>query len=93
MCGELVLLALETIVRHTRCFKEDPIPLILDNGKSHVSIIKAKDSSVILVAFPPHCSHHVLEKLDSTHSRSLKDAKCDSFISMNNLPLSTEAHT
>ncbi|XP_077529007.1 uncharacterized protein LOC144141305 [Haemaphysalis longicornis] len=66
MSSELFLLALKHTVRHTKCSKEEPILLILDNHESHVSINtinKAKESGVILLTFPPHCSHR-LQPLD-----------------------------
>lgn len=62
MPQELLPLALEHTVRHTKCSKEDHILLVLDNHESHVSIgiiSKEKDSCVSLFTFPPHRSHRL----------------------------------
>lgn len=59
---------LKDIVKHTRCTTEKPILLMLDNHELHVSISvldSAKQSGVIMLSFPPHCSHK-LQPLDRT---------------------------
>ena len=66
MSSDLFLQSLEHIIQHTKCSKDHPILLILDNHESHVSIDvinKAKENGVILLTFPPHCSHR-LQPLD-----------------------------
>jgi hypothetical protein len=43
-----------------RCSKASPVLMILDNHESHLSIQVldfAKDNGVIMLSFPPHCSH------------------------------------
>lgn len=54
------------LVKHTRCTVENPILLTLDNHESHISIAVlnyAKQNGVIMLSFPPHCSHK-LQPLD-----------------------------
>lgn len=88
MSSELFLLALEHIVRHTKCSTEEPILLILDNHESHVSIStinKAKESGVILLTFPPHCNHR-LQPLDvSVYGpfKSRYNAACNDWLTNN----------
>ncbi|KAL3999369.1 nuclear receptor co-repressor 2 [Sarotherodon galilaeus] len=53
---------------HTKCSKEKPCLLFLDNHESHLSIDElnyAKENGIIMLSFPPHCSHR-LQPLDST---------------------------
>ena len=53
-------------VNHSRCTVERPVLLLLDNHGSHLSIEGiqlAKDSGVVMLSFPPHCSHR-LQPLD-----------------------------
>ncbi|XP_041475762.1 uncharacterized protein LOC121424221 [Lytechinus variegatus] len=50
----------------TRCTKDRPVLLLLDNHESHValSVINfCRDHGIVLVSFPPHCSHK-LQSLD-----------------------------
>ncbi|XP_041453264.1 uncharacterized protein LOC121406317 [Lytechinus variegatus] len=50
----------------TRCTKDHPVLLLLDNHESHValSVINfCRDHGIVLVSFPPHCSHK-LQPLD-----------------------------
>jgi len=54
------------LVKHIRCTVEKPILLTLDNHESHISIAVldyAKQNGVIILSFPPHCSHK-LQPLD-----------------------------
>lgn len=58
--------AFNPIIKHSRCSKDDPILLVLDNHESHIQIEvirKAKEVGVHLLTFPPHCSHR-LQPLD-----------------------------
>lgn len=53
-------------IQHTRCTKEKPVLLLLDNHGSHLSleaITLAKSNGVVVLSFPPHCSHR-LQPLD-----------------------------
>ncbi|XP_067130447.1 uncharacterized protein [Centruroides vittatus] len=65
MKEEQFLIFLKHLVETTKCTKERPILLLLDNHESHFSIPGlnfSKDNGVIL-SFPPHCSHK-LQPLD-----------------------------
>jgi len=53
-------------IKHTRVTKERPVLLLLDNHCSHLSVDTlnlTKDSGVVMLSFPPHCSHR-LQPLD-----------------------------
>lgn len=53
-------------IKYTRCSKEKPVLLILDNHISHCSlgaVELCRSSGVILLTLPPHCSHR-LQPLD-----------------------------
>lgn len=53
-------------VKHTRSSTARPVLLLLDNHGSHLSIEAlnyAKDNGVVMLSFPPHCSHK-LQPLD-----------------------------
>lgn len=60
----------ESFIRHfvkeIRPTKEDPVLLLLDNHQSHLSVPVidfCKQNGVVLLSFPPHCSHK-LQPLD-----------------------------
>ena len=66
MISGLFLQALEHIKKHTKCSKENKILLLMDNHESHCSldaILFARENGIVLVTFPPHCSHR-LQPLD-----------------------------
>lgn len=74
MTQEIFLQWLQHFVKHTKCSNESPVLLLLDNHTSHVSISAidaAKAKGVILLTFPPHCSHK-LQPLDRTVYGALK---------------------
>ena len=53
-------------IKHTKCSKDRPAILILDNHDSHISIETidlSKENGVTLLRLPPHCSHN-LQPLD-----------------------------
>nr|XP_033472895.1 jerky protein homolog-like [Epinephelus lanceolatus] len=57
---------LQHFVAHTRCSREKPCLLLLDNHSSHLSVEGleyAKNNGVVMLSFPPHCSHR-LQPLD-----------------------------
>ncbi|KAK7469718.1 hypothetical protein BaRGS_00036249 [Batillaria attramentaria] len=59
-------LFMEHFIRHVRPSKEKPVLLLLDNHDSHLGIDTidlAKENGVVLLSFPPHCSHK-LQPLD-----------------------------
>ena len=66
MTGENFLLFMKHFVQHVKPSKKEPVLLLLDNHESHLSIEVldyAKQSGVIMLSFPPHCSHR-LQPLD-----------------------------
>ncbi|XP_045463203.1 MFS-type transporter clz9-like [Harmonia axyridis] len=57
---------IDHFIHHVKPSKEDPVLLLLDNHSSHVNVEvvnKAKENNIILLSFPPHCSHR-LQPLD-----------------------------
>lgn len=57
---------IDHFIQHTKPSPTDPVFFLLDNHSSHldISVIdKAKESGVIMLSFPPHCSHK-LQPLD-----------------------------
>ncbi|KAI7796638.1 hypothetical protein IRJ41_003050 [Triplophysa rosa] len=74
---------------HTKCSKEKPCLLLLDNHQSHLSIDGlnyAKENGIIMLSFPPHCSHR-LQPLDRSVYGPLKrhiNSACDAW--MRNIP-------
>lgn len=55
-------------VRNVRPSKDRPVLLLLDNHESHMSlevIDFCRDNGIVLLSFPPHCSHK-LQPLDRT---------------------------
>lgn len=59
---------LKHFTRYVRPSKEFPILLLLDNHASHVSLEAidfCRENHIVLVSFPPHCSHE-LQPLDKT---------------------------
>ena len=66
MNAEIFVQYLNHFVRHTRCSKDNKVLLLLDNHESHVSIDAinfARDNGIVMLTFPPHCSHR-LQPLD-----------------------------
>ncbi|XP_066960928.1 uncharacterized protein [Macrobrachium rosenbergii] len=66
MTGENFIIFMKHFVSVTRCTKDKPVLILLDNHDSHVSlelIDYCRDNGVVLVTFPPHCSHR-LQPLD-----------------------------
>ena len=61
-------------VKHTKCSPERPALLLLDNHESHLGIEGveyAKQNGVVMMSFPPHCSHQ-LQPLDRSVFGPLK---------------------
>lgn len=66
MNEECFLKALEHFVLHVRPSIDNPALILMDNHSSHVnlSVVEfARKNSIIIVTFPPHCSHK-LQPLD-----------------------------
>ena len=73
---------LKHFVAHVRPSPTDKVILLLDNHVSHLSVDVlqfAKDNGVVMVSFPPHCSHK-LQPLDRSVYGPLKryyNVACD----------------
>ena len=55
-------------IKHTKCPKDHPVILILDNHDSHISIETmnlSKENDVTLLTLPPYCNHK-LQLLDQS---------------------------
>ena len=51
---------LQHFKKHVQCDTDHPVLLLLDNNKYHVSfpvIEYARQNGIVLLSFPPHCSH------------------------------------
>ncbi|KAJ0169944.1 hypothetical protein K1T71_014550 [Dendrolimus kikuchii] len=60
------LIFMNHFIKHTKPTPDELVLLLLDNHHSHVNIHvvnKAKENNIILLSFPPHCSHK-LQPLD-----------------------------
>lgn len=71
---ELFLTFLKHFVATVKCTREKPILLLLDNHDTHLSIAAlnyAKESGIVMLSFPPHCSHK-LQPLDRSVFGPLK---------------------
>lgn len=72
--GKIFLSILKHFKLHERPTKDNPKLIILDGHESHTSVDAlnyAKDNGIILVTFPPHCSHK-MQPLDLTVFGPLK---------------------
>lgn len=75
-------------IHFTRCSKERRVLLLLDNHNSHLSIEALdllKENGVVVLSFPPHCSHK-LQPLDRSVFGPLKkyvNSACDSWMTNN----------
>lgn len=57
---------LKHFIESTRCSKTKPCLLLLDNHESHLSIEAidlANDNGIVMLSFPPHCTH-MMQPLD-----------------------------
>lgn len=74
MTEELFPTFLKHFHNHVKSTKEKPCLLVLDNHRSHLSIEGlnfAKDNGIIMLSFPPHCTHR-LQPLDRSVFGPLK---------------------
>lgn len=91
MNAEVFVQWMNHFIQHVKCSPDDPVLLLLDNHKSHVSVEcldLAKKSGVIKLSFPPHCSHK-LQPLDRSVYGPLKrnyNAACDDWVVSNPRP-------
>ena len=83
--GSLFLKWMKLFVDTVGCTKENRHLLLLDGHESHKSlevIFFARDNGVVMLTFPPHCTHR-LQPLDRTFFRSLKagySRACDNWM-------------
>ncbi|XP_041371560.1 uncharacterized protein LOC121385091 [Gigantopelta aegis] len=66
MTGENFVVFLHHFIKNVRCSKDHPVLIIMDNHDSHTTINAlnvAKENGIVLLTFPPHCSHK-LQPLD-----------------------------
>jgi len=57
------LVYLDHFIKHVKPSPTDSVLLLLDNHFSHIDIQiidKAKSNGVIMLSFPPHCTHCLL---------------------------------
>ena len=57
MTEEIFLEYLKFFVQNTKCSKEKPVLLLIDNHGSHLNIEAidyARENGIILLSFPPH---------------------------------------
>ena len=74
MTGDNFFNYLKHFHKYARPSKELPVLLLLDNHASHVSLAVinyCKENDIVLLSFPPHCSHE-LQPLDKTVYGPLK---------------------
>ena len=85
MTRENFIVFLKHFVKHSCSSPGNPVLLLLDNHESHVSIEAvdyAKQHGIMLLSFPPHCSHK-LQPLDRTVYYPLKkhyNMECDAWM-------------
>ncbi|XP_030754783.1 uncharacterized protein LOC115881449 [Sitophilus oryzae] len=74
MTKELFLTWFKKFVQWSRAKKDDPVLLLLDGHVTHVKSIElidyARDNGVVLLCFPPHCTHR-LQPLDVSFMKPL----------------------
>lgn len=82
------LMFLEHFKHHTRVTPDNKVLLLLDNHPSHITIEAldfCKLNGIVVLSFPPHCSHR-LQPLDVSVHRPLKrlaNSACDSWMRNN----------
>lgn len=62
MTASIFVKLLEHIHNHTKSSPTDPILLLLDNHETHVSVDAinyARENGIVLLSFPPHCTHRM----------------------------------
>lgn len=81
-------LQLQHFKKYTNCSPENKMLLLLDNHESHLSIKcidYCKSNGIVMLSFPPHCTHK-LQPLDRSVYGPLKKAvntQCDSWMRNN----------
>lgn len=85
MTGEIFIQWMKHFIQHSHCTTEHPVLLLMDNHESHItmsSLTLAKENGIVMLSFPPHCSHK-LQPLDRTVYGPLKKyygSACDSWL-------------
>ncbi|XP_030746083.1 uncharacterized protein LOC115877126 [Sitophilus oryzae] len=77
MSANIFLKLLEHIKTHTNCNPLNRILILMDNHETHVSlnaILYAREHGIVLLSFPPHCTHR-MQPLDKAVFGPFK-AKC-----------------
>ncbi|MEE4247471.1 MAG: hypothetical protein V2I33_18840 [Kangiellaceae bacterium] len=88
MNGEVFIQWMEHFIQHSKPTKETPVLLLLDNHESHITVASldlAKSNGIVMLTFPPHCSHK-LQPLDRSVYGPLKkyyNAACSSWMMRN----------
>lgn len=88
MNEDIFVAFLKHFVQHVKPTKQSPVLLLLDNHETHLSIEGlnyAKNNGVVMLSFPPHCSHK-LQPLDRSVFGPLKtffNAACDGWMKSN----------
>lgn len=84
MTGENFARWMQHFIQYSHCSVDHPVLLLMDNHDSHVNIATldlAKANGIVMVTFPPHCSHK-LQPLDRSVYGPLKryyHAACNSW--------------
>ena len=84
MTGENFAQWMQHFIQYSHCSVDHPVLLLMDNHDSHVNIATldlAKANGIVMVTFPPHCSHK-LQPLDRSVYGPLKryyNAACNSW--------------
>ena len=85
MTSENFVHFLEHFVSFVKCTPESPVLMLMDNHDSHVSLPAidcAKKNGIVVLTFPPHCSHK-LQPLDRSVYGPLKkfhNTACNSWM-------------
>jgi len=85
MTRDIFVTFLQHIVKQAKCSKTEPILILMNNHESHESVEAldvAKAMGVVILTFPPHCSHK-LQPLDRTVFGAFKryyNAACNAWM-------------
>ena len=62
MNSELFVVVLKHFIKHMNVSPDNPAILVMDNHESHVTLATidtARENGLIILSFPPHCSHRM----------------------------------
>ena len=85
MTEENFIVFVRHFIKQVKCTPQNPVLLMMDNHESHISLEildTAKENGVVVLTFPPHCSHK-LQPLDRTTYGAFKKyyyAACDTWM-------------